>query len=292
MLRKSKRKLVAILCVLLVGALITPALATPTAAAKAGSFGADRFAARCKTMPCGIPCQAGCPKQPLSSNWTDEQKAVWEKAQADWEAACQVYLGKLVDAGVLTQGELDSYNRVQTRQKIVAGIDMMQWTMAQVIAYRKALAETGAGRKTALEAFETDGLLTQDQVSALIVVSSRDIDFSKWTLEQLGELKSALAGGGENRLRIIQDFINKGLLTQGEADVLIGQEISRAGKARGLTDEQKDVVRTAAEARQKAWKEINKTLQDAGLLDRSAQNRDGKQKDKPFTDGGKWHKRK
>ena len=288
MLRKNKRAMVAILWVLLVSVLTASALAAPSGAAqwvtkKTGY--ADRFCG-------GMAYEGGCPKRTMEADCTDEQIAICKKAKEDQEAAYQDYLGKLVGAGILAQGELDAYNRVQDQRKIAIGIDMMQWTMEKVMVFRAALAKSGAELQSVLEIFVTESLLTREQAAALAAISAGGIDFNKWTVEDVKVLKSALTTVGGNRLETVQNFVTDGLLSQDEADALISREVGRIGKTRGLTAEQKDAIGAAAKEYQKACQEIAERMQAAGLCDGCRYGKGEKQYHKPSMGNDKGYKRK
>jgi Spy/CpxP family protein refolding chaperone len=290
MLHKKTSLLAMMLCVLLLSVLAVPALAE-TAETEKAAMPPENMPMPVFSMRVPAPAR-GAVRTTRQVKLTDEQTAALEKVRIDQEAAYLVYLGKLVDTGILDQSELDAYNRLQSNRKTVADIDMMQWTMEKVIAFRTALVTRGAELETALETYVAEGLLTQEEADALTARVSRNIDYTDWTVGQIRGLREVTSKSSEERVAVIQDLIGKGLLSQAQADVLLSQAIARAGWTRDLTEEQKAALQTAKEEYAQAVQEINQTLQDAGFLTGGVQGGDKTQKSKPFGGGDNWKKKK
>jgi hypothetical protein len=204
---------------------------------------------------------------------TDAQKAAQQQAQTALREAYKAFLTELVGAGILQQAEVDAYDRVVAQREIATDIDMMQWTVEKSLALRDALAKSGAERQSAVAAFVAEGLLTQAQADALIasVTTSGGIDYTNWTIGQVNDLKAALAQTGEPRVTAISALVEKGLLTQIEADALLTERLGRMSvRAKDLTEAQQTAWKAAMETYQAAVKQAKDTLQKAGAADESA----------------------
>lgn len=204
-----------------------------------------------------------------AADLTEEQRTALEQAQTAQADAYKTFLSELVKAEILSQTELDAYNRVAAQQAIAKGIDTMQWTLEKNMTLREALAKSGKEKQEAIAAFVTEGLLTQEQADALLASSTteRSINFDSWTVAQAREFQVALRSSSEERIAAIHDAVAKGLLTQTEADVLLCSRIDTANHlgTGQLTEEQQAAWKTAVEAYQSACEKSRETLKEAGL---------------------------
>ena len=110
-----------------------------------------------------------------TSTLTDDQKAVYEKAQTLYEQIEDAVLADLVAANVFTQADVDSYTALRTAEKSLKDLDQSAWTAQQYKAYYEAVAQTGDARKTALQALADAGQLTQAQADAMSAENQADL---------------------------------------------------------------------------------------------------------------------
>ncbi|HNW85398.1 MAG TPA: hypothetical protein PLP25_09095 [Candidatus Limiplasma sp.] len=101
------------------------------------------------------------------SSLTDDQKTVYNNAVSLYEQIEDAVLADLVNAGVVTQADVDSYTALRKAEKSLSDMDQSAWTAAQLKAYYEATQKTGDDRKAAMQALADAGQLTQDQADAL-----------------------------------------------------------------------------------------------------------------------------
>ncbi len=201
--------------------------------------------------------RGGAPAQEL----TDAQQAEMEKARETIAQAEQAFLSTLVSGGVLTQAEVDAYNRALSQNKAAQAIDFGNWTVAEVNALQAALREGGDAAKTALDASVAKGALTQEQADALNMTRRGSaVDYSTWVVADAKAFKQAVMASGEQAQTAISDALAKGSITQAQADALLCQQVrallggkAAKGAQRDLTEAQQQCYDTALADMQKAY---------------------------------------
>ncbi len=264
---RLQRNIAATLCALSLFSLTTPALADSGKKDRALQAGKQMQSFRMQ-MP-GGGMRFGMMLRDQAAELTEEQRAALEQAQTAQEEAYKAFLAELVTAGIVTQAELDAYNRIAAQRKIAGDIDTMQWTLEKNMTLREALAKSGKEKQDALAAFVTEELLTQEQADALLAstTTERSINYDAWTVAQLKEFQTALRGSTQERNAAIEGAVTSGLLTQTEADALLSAQTGMAGRFAGkqLTEEQQTAWKTAAEAYQAACERAQEPLKEAGV---------------------------
>lgn len=169
-----------------------------------------------------------------TSELTDEQKAAYEDALKLYEDVEDEVLKDLIEAGALTQEDVDAYQKQRDEKSTDSSVDMSNWTAEQYKAYYEARSLSGDERQQAIDKLVESGQLTQAQADALFMGNtSESADIHSKIMQSdasISAINKAFSTLKQAQSTFIKTLSENGIMTRGGGMSIGGNTMGRGGK--------------------------------------------------------------